>query len=662
MPNSNLGKKLKTVVLGGARDPHDKKIFHTLSLIAFLAWVGLGSDGLSSSCYGPEEAFRTLGGHVYLGIFVALGTAITIFIISSSYSQIIELFPTGGGGYLVASKLLSPKVGMVSGCALIIDYVLTITISVASGAAAIFSFLPPWMVVFKLPFALFGLIVLLVLNLRGIKEAVVPLVPVFMTFVILHAFAIIYTIVTHTADAHHAVQATGKELSNSVGQLGILGTVLLIMKSYSMGAGTFTGIEAVSNGIPILRDPKVKTAHKTMRYMSISLAVTVMGLMIAYLFYGVHPSENKTLNAVLFETMTAKWNPSTAQIFMYVILMSEAILLFIAAQTGFLDGPRVLSNMALDRWFPTRFANLSDRLVTKNGIILMGLASICMMLISKGSIAFLAVLYSINVFITFSLSQLGMVRHWWTKRGEEKHWEKKLAINALGLVLTTFILISVVIIKFGEGGWLTIVITGSMVFLALRIKKHYEKTMDLLKRLDVLIDSVTASIYNIDEADKNPAPLAPDLKAKTAVIMVNGFNGLGIHTLLSVFRMFSGVFKNFVFIQVGSVDAGSFKGAEEVENLKNHIAEEADKYVDFLKSAGYYAEAYTSTGIDLVDEISKNAELVLKKYDQVMFFGGQLVFPEDTYMTQWLHNYIVFAIQRKFYMQGYPFIILPIRV
>jgi amino acid transporter len=662
MSTSSLGKKVKTVVLGEARDPGDKKIFHNLSLIAFLAWVGLGSDGLSSSCYGPEEAFRTLGGHVYLGIFVALGTAITIFIISSSYSQIIELFPTGGGGYLVASKLLSPKVGMVSGCALIIDYVLTITISVASGAAAIFSFLPVWMHMYKLPFALFGLIVLLILNLRGIKEAVVPLVPIFLTFVVLHAFAIIYTIFTHTADTHHAVQSTSRELSNSIGQLGIMGTVLLIMKSYSMGAGTFTGIEAVSNGIPILRDPKVKTAHKTMRYMSISLAVTVLGLMVAYLFYNVHPSESKTLNAVLFENMTAKWNPGTAQIFMYTILLSEAILLFIAAQTGFLDGPRVLSNMALDRWFPSRFANLSDRLVTKNGIILMGLAAITMMLISKGSIAFLAVLYSINVFITFSLSQLGMVRHWWSKRNEEKHWEKKLAINALGLVLTTFILISVVIIKFGEGGWLTIVITGSMILLSLRIKKHYEKTMDLLKRLDVLIDSVTASIYNIDDAEKGIAPLAPDYKAKTAVIMVNGFNGLGIHTLLSVFRMFSGVFKNFVFIQVGSVDAGSFKGAEEVENLKTHIAEEANKYVDFLKSAGYYAEAYTSIGIDLVEEISNNAELVLKKYEQVMFFGGQLVFPEETYMTQWLHNYIVFAIQRRFYKQGYPFVILPIRV
>ena len=131
--NAPLFSRLKQIFIGGSKDIYDKSIFHQLSLAAFLAWVGLGSDGLSSSCYGPEEAFRALGNHVYLGIFVAFGAGLTIFIIAKSYSHIIELFPTGGGGYLVASKLLSPSVGMVSGSALLIDYVLTITISVASG-------------------------------------------------------------------------------------------------------------------------------------------------------------------------------------------------------------------------------------------------------------------------------------------------------------------------------------------------------------------------------------------------------------------------------------------------------------------------------------------------------------------------------------------------
>lgn len=170
---------LKNVIIGRARSPQDRTIFHKLSLVAFFAWIGLGADGLSSSCYGPEEAFRALQGHYSLSLFVAIGTVLTIFVISASYSQIIELFPSGGGGYHVASKLLSPTCGMISGCALIVDYVLTITVSIASGADAIFSFLPAELQYYKLPFAVTGIVFLTLLNLRGVKEAVLPLMPTF---------------------------------------------------------------------------------------------------------------------------------------------------------------------------------------------------------------------------------------------------------------------------------------------------------------------------------------------------------------------------------------------------------------------------------------------------------------------------------------------------
>jgi hypothetical protein len=655
-------RKAKNIIVGGARDPQDKQVFHQLSLIAFLAWVGLGADGLSSSCYGPEEAFLALNGHTYLSIFVAFGSAITIFIISQSYNQIIELFPTGGGGYLVGSKLLSPKTGMVSGCALLIDYVMTITLSIASGADAIFSFLPPAFYPYKLYFAVFGVVMLTILNLRGIKEAVIPLVPVFMTFVVTHLAAILYTVVSHSMKFTEVYHATGNELSRSYSELGLFGMLILILRAYSMGAGTFTGIEAVSNGLPILRDPKVKTAHKTMRYIAISLAVTVLGIIISYLLFEVKHVPGKTLNAVFLEKMTTDWG-TWGTAFVLVTLVSESVLLFIAAQTGFLDGPRVLSNMALDRWFPTRFAMLSDRLVTQNGILLMGGAALIMMVIAKGSVQFLLVLYSINVFVTFTLSQLGMVRHWWLVRKNDKNWHKKIFINGIGLICTTFILISVIIIKFGEGGWITIFITGSLVLLALYIKNHYNKTMEMLKRLDVIVDSVEASIYNIESNDKIEKKEPEfDPHGKTAAVLVNGFNALGLHTLMSILRIFSNTYKNFVFISVGSIDAGNFKGQAEVENLTLHIESETGRYVNYMKKHGYYAEARTTIGIDIVDEIMKFAPEIEKKFSNVVYFGGQLVFPEETFITKFLHNYIVFSAQRKFYTQGLPFVILPIRV
>lgn len=664
-PNIPLLKRFKMLIMGDARSISDPGIFHKLSLIAFFAWVGLGVDGLTSSCYGPEEAFLALGTHSHLSIFVALGSVITIFVISASYHQIIELFPAGGGGYLVASKLISPSVGMISGCALLIDYLLTITLSVASGADALFSFLPPQYLDYKLLVAVAGVCVLILLNLRGVKESVVPLVPIFLVFIVTHAIAIIYAIAVNAANVPEMAGAIGTDIQKTNSELGFVGMIFLILRAYSMGAGTFTGIEAVSNGIPILRDPKVQTAKRTMNYMATSLAITVAGLMVAYLLFNVRYVPGKTLNAVLFETLTVNWG-GAGSVFVLVTLISEATLLFVAAQTGFLDGPRVLSSMALDRWAPGRFASLNDRLVTQNGILIMGVAAIILMLYSGGSVKFLVILYSINVFITFSLSQLGMVRHWWRARKKTSHWRKKLTVNGIGLVLTTFILVSVVVLKFNEGGWITIFITGSLIFFAIIIRRHYGRTRKLLKRLNGLVEVAGAEMKNIANKQKTGAEqkseIACNPKEKTAVLFVNGFSGTGLHTLFNIIRLFQGIYKNFVFVQIGLVDSGVFKGAGEIESLQEHIRKDCQRYVEYMRAHGYYAESVTSIAVDIIDETVLLAPKIIERFPNAIFFAGQLVFPEDTFFTRWLHNYSAFAIQRRFYHRGIPIVILPIRV
>lgn len=659
-------QRLRTLVIGGAKDLHDKRLFHNLSLIAFFAWVGLGADGLSSSSYGPEEAMRELligGDHRCLALFVGLATVLTIFVISTSYSQIIELFPSGGGGYLVASKLLSPSVGMVAGCALLIDYVLTISLSVASGTDALFSFLPTYCLPYKLEFSIAGVLFLIIMNLRGVKESVLPLLPIFMIFILTHAFAIIYGLGSHLMDLGPVMTTTKADLSHTAAQLGGLGMIILILRAYSMGAGTFTGIEAVSNAMGLLREPRVQTGKKTMRYMAFSLAIMVMGLMILYLLYRVvpDPNLNKTLNAILFEKMTEFWNSSWGKPFVLVTLFSEAALLFIAAQTGFLGGPAVLANMALDRWFPSRFSTLSDRFVTHNGVVIMGTAALITMILAGGSVRTLVVLYSINVFITFCLSQTGMVRHWWIARAENPYWRRKILINGIGLVLSFFILIMVVVLKFKEGGWVTLGVTGGLVTVALLVRNHYNNAGKLLRRLNALVEVTQAE--NLAESALNPHPNEPfNPKAKTAVILVNGFSGLGLHTLFSVIKMFEGIFKNFIFVQVGVLDAGNFKGLQEIDNLRNRIQKDLDQYVTFMQRHGYHAEGFSAISTEIVEEVAHLAPKVLEKYPGAVFFGGQLVFPEDSFMTRLLHNYVVFAVQRRFYRLGIPFVILPVRL
>lgn len=651
--------RIRSLLFGRARSLSDRNLFHSLSLVAVLAWVGLGADGLSSSCYGPEETFKALGNHPHLAIFVALASVVTILVICASYSQTIALFPSGGGGYLVASKLLSPAVGVVSGSALLVDYVLTITISVASGADALFSILPVSWLSWKLVVAYAGVVGLTLINLRGVKESVLLWVPIFFVFVATHAAVICYALATHASGfgllAHETV-ADIHSVSSTVGWFGLLA---LILRAYSLGAGTYTGIEAVSNGLPILREPRVRTGRVTMIYMGVSLAVTVGGLLLAYLLFRVEPVEGQTLNSVLLSKLTAAWPHPFGAGFRWVTLLSEAVLLFIAAQAGFLDGPRVLANMALDRWFPNRFANLSDRLVTQNGILLMGLAAVAMMALTRGSVDALVVLYSINVFVTFSLSQLGMVVHWWKERSREQAWRRKLFINGLGFSLTTFILISLTVIKFFEGAWVTILVTGALIAAAFAVRRHYRGVTEQLRRLDAVVEAADAKVHasNNSSAVQTPSP-----KGRTAVILVNGYNGLGLHTCLHVPRIFGDTFRNFVFLSVGAVDAGNFKGQDELAALREHIADECEKYARWARAYGYAATTFTTIGHDVTGEVLQLAERAKAEYPNSVFFAGQLLFARDTRLNRLLHNSTVAALQRRFLFANLPFVVLPIRV
>ncbi len=646
--------KVKRLLVGESKSLTDQHIFHKISLVAVLAWVGLGADGLSSSCYGPEETFRLLHEHPALSLIIAFASITTIGVLCLSYAQIIELFPSGGGGYLVASKLVSPMAGVVSGAALIVDYVLTITISIAAGADALFSILPAEYMPWKVGFACGGIVFLTILNLRGVKESVLLCVPVFFVFLLTHVVAIFFGIISHGTELGGIAQSTVSDIRVTQLELGWIGLFVLLLKAYSMGAGTYTGIEAVSNGLQILREPRARTGKRTMLYMGVSLAVTVFGLMLAYLIYDVHHVQGKTMNTVLFEKMTVSWAAPWGSAFVWTSMISATLLLFIAAQAGFLDGPRVLSNMALDRWFPARFAVLSDRFVTQNGIVLMGVFAAIVLVISHGSVALLVVLYSINVFITFSLSQLGMVRHWWRERHNEKRWISKLAINGVGLGMCFFILVSLVVMKFWQGGWITLLVTGGVVAIAILVKRHYVQSTLTLKRLDTLVEVSATEVA--DETSVVPK------NGRTAIVLVNGYNGLGLHTFWGIFRLFPKIFSRFIFVQVGVVDAGRFKGVEELEVLRRETEEGARKYVELATRLGFESESLSGVSHDMIGCVEELCEDILKRHPRAIVFSGQLSFQKETLWTRWLHNYAVFALQRVFCARGTAFVIVPIQV
>ncbi|MDX1814347.1 MAG: APC family permease [Thermodesulfobacteriota bacterium] len=649
--------RAKRFLLGPPRNIFDPKVFHQISLIAFFAWVGLGADGISSSAYGPEEAFLALGGHTVLAIFVALATMVTVFIISGSYAQIIEAFPFGGGGYIVASKLLGEKAGVVSGSALVIDYVLTVTISVAAGVNAVFSILPLTWQSHKFLSVVLVILFLVWLNLRGVKESIQALTPIFIAFLLTHVPLLLYAIARHFSDMPLLATRVSTDLFSAVTEVGWFGVAVLLMRAYSMGAGTYTGIEAVSNSMQTLREPRVHTGKRAMLYMAVSLSFIAGGIILGYVLNDIRPVSGKTLNAVLFEALIGDFGGiKTGAILVGFVMATEAVLLFVAAQTGFLGGPQVLASMAVDSYMPRRFAHLSDRLVTKYGVYFMGSMAFLMLYITGGSVQYLVIMYSINVFLTFTISQFGMCVHWWRDRHRERKWKRKLGLNGVGFLLTSSILSATVWIKFPEGGWITLLITGVFIALSFLVRRHYRETQERTRRLDSLLMHLPA------EEREAPRALAPHRNAPTAVILVTGYNGMGMHVFFSVARTFPGMFNNFVFLSAGIIDSSRFKGAEEVANLGSDLKDQLQNYVDFVTAHGNYAEARYEVGTDVIDIIDRLAEGVRRDFPNITIFAGKLVFREEKFLGRLLHNQTAFLVQKKLVYHGLPMLILPVRV
>ncbi|NUN49353.1 MAG: APC family permease [Candidatus Brocadiae bacterium] len=644
-------------MFGKPKDPTDPRIFHRLSLIAFFAWVGLGADGLSSSAYGPEESFKALGaGHESLALFLALATAFTVLVISMTYSKVIEVFPTGGGGYLVSTKLLGSGPGLISGASLVVDYVLTVAISVSSASDALFSFLPAHLAPWKIHMAMSLLVGLTYLNIRGVKESTVVLTPIFVTFVVTHAIVIGYGIFAHGTGISGVAQDSVQQVQTAR-DAGVLWPLFLsFMLAYTMGAGTYTGIEAVANSMNVLREPKVETGKRTMAYMGISLAVTAGGILLCYLLWNVHETPGKTLNAVLIQNVAQDWGAPGwgVRAFVIVTLVSEAALLVAAAQAGFVGGPAVLSNMSLDGWFPKRFSHLSDRLVTTNGVVLMAGAAAVIVLGTKGSVTMLVVMYSINVFIDFVLCQVGMLVHWTRSRRRVKTWVRNVVLHAVGFLLCATILGFTISQKFFKGGYVTILITTGLILVCLWIKSHYKAVARLMRRLDM-------QFREIPEAQTDPALVNPGDGAPTAALFVGSFGGFGIHTFFAIHKAWPRHYQRFIFLSVGVVDTARFKGVEEVENLEKETENTIRKYVRMARGQGCYAIGDYMVGPEPVVKMMELARKVQKEYPNVVFFSGKLVFPQENLMTRLLHNQTAYAIQREMQFEGMTMIVLPVR-
>lgn len=440
----------------------------------------LSSDALSSVAYATEEVLIPLSllsaAAVSWAIPIAFAILFLLVVVTISYRQTIDAYPNGGGAYTVAKENLGTQAGLVAGASLLIDYVLTVAVSVAAGVentTAAFPFLEPH----KEAIGVVVIIILATMNLRGISEsASVFAAPTYMfilSFILLIGAGIYHVLagdVVHVATLSHTVYPAIP--------------LFLILRAFASGCSALTGVEAISNGIPIFRAPSQKNAKTTMLWMSTILGVFFLGMTLLAHAYGIIPKEGETVVSLLSDAVFGR------TVFYYFVQASTALILILAANTSYADFPRLASLLSRDGFLPRQLSSLGDRLVFSNGILGLSLAAILLIVAFEGDTHNLIPLYAVGVFLSFTLSQSGMVIH----HLKTKHpgWIKSIAFNGVGAVTTAVVLLVIASAKFLAGAWIVITLIPALCFLFNQIRKHYVSTAKYLAK-GVLRDTVEIS-------------------------------------------------------------------------------------------------------------------------------------------------------------------------
>ena len=426
--------------------------------------VGLAvfsSDPLSSVAYGTEEIMFALmvGGAALLSYTVPIAIAIVILvaIVAISYFQTVHAYSSGGGAYIVAKDNLGVLPGLVAGAALLIDYVLTVTVSVAAGIAAVTSAFPATRD-YTVTMCIASILFITIINLRGVRESG----KVFSSPVYIFIGSLLLLIAASLTKSFSLPRIQYHEVAGTAASIF---PVFIILKAFASGCATLTGIEAISNGVRAFKAPEAKNAGITLVWMAVTLAILTIGIAYFANYYGILPNPNETVVSQLARAVFSKG------IIYYTIQFATMLVLILAANTSFADFPRLSSIMADDRYLPRQLSNRGDKLVFSNGILILSFLSSLLVILFRGDTHSLIPLYAVGVFTAFTLSQVGMVRHW--LKGKGKGWLKSAVINGIGGVTTGIVLVVIAVEKFTHGAWIVLIAIPVLVYLTSKVHQHY---------------------------------------------------------------------------------------------------------------------------------------------------------------------------------------------
>jgi amino acid transporter len=495
---STEGRSAKRWLIG---DPLPSEKLDSQLLPKHLALPIFASDPLSSVAYAPQELLLilTLGGLAFLGFapWIAVAVVVLLVVVVLSYRQLIKAYPSGGGDYEVAHKNLGEKAGLVVASALLVDYVLTVAVSVASGVDNIISAFPE-LGPARVELAVGFIVVLAAINLRGVSESSKAFaVPTYLFIASIALMVVVGLVRTLAGDAPVASSAIYEVRHEDIAQAGIL---LLLLRAFASGCSALTGVEAIANGVPAFRTPKVQNAQKTLTAMGIIAICLFVGVTALALISRVHYAED-ACSLVGFADCENSPQPSvmaqiagatfgTGSVLFYLVQIATAAVLLLAANTAFNGFPLLGSVLARDKYAPKSLSTRGDRLVYSNGVLSLALAACCLLLIYQANLTQLIQLYIIGVFVSFTLGQTGMVVHWtrMLRDGCENPGQvrRSRVINAIGATLTLTVLVIVTITKFTHGAWLVFAIMPVIFFALLRTKRYYQRV-----ERDIEVDDTT---------------------------------------------------------------------------------------------------------------------------------------------------------------------------
>jgi amino acid transporter len=457
-----LGSPLRTAEL------HEQRLSKKAALTVF------ASDNLSSNAYATEEILLVLVGigalaadpnRLKLVVPIAATIAILLTIVVLSYGQLIRAFPGGGGTYEVAKDNLGVGTGLVAAAALLIDYILTVAVSVAAGVAALTSAVQP-LLPWRNTLCVVAIGILTVMNLRGARESA----RVFAFPVYTFLFSIYGLILV--ALYRHQVMGIEPSASAVAAQQETVSAIsaFIILRAFAHGCVALTGVEAVADGVQALKEPVVRNAQITLYIMAAILASLFLGLSYLAFLFGVRPTDNETVVSQIAGAVFGKDLGGTG-VFYYLTQFSTTAILILAANTSYAGFPRLASILARDRFVPRQLSNLGDRLVFSNGIVILGSGALVLILFFGGNVHALIPLYAIGVFLSFTLAQAGLVIHWWKSSESGSGW--RLALNALGAFATGAVLVVIAYVKFLEGAWIVVFVVPVVMFVFWKTRRHY---------------------------------------------------------------------------------------------------------------------------------------------------------------------------------------------